>query len=175
MPDSMDIFDSGVQRDTRPQPSKADNIYTPPEATMQIVPFLNRQWRLWEGCYGRGDMYNTLVEAGFSVKGGPDEDYFHHIANTDWDCLVTNPPYSNHRDFVRAAINTGKPFAFLLRLAHLGGKTAYELYSRNDIQVIIPARRIHFFTPSGKSSNMFHNVWLTRGLGLEKDLLYIPS
>jgi hypothetical protein len=41
-----------------------------------------------------------------------------------------------------------KPFAFLIRLEHLGGVEIMSMLRHYDFNVIIPERRIHYITPN---------------------------
>ena len=74
----------------------------------------------------------------------------------------------------------GKPFALLCRLEHLGGVEALRLFQDAHIQVVIPERRINYITPkmlAGEKvgGSPFHSVWVTCGLDLPRDILYVKE
>ena len=143
----------------------AQELYTPPSATAQIVPFIPKGLVVWEMCYGRGDMANALRDSGISVVGDKNMDCFIDEPEA-YDIIVTNPPYRNNKDFLERAIKSGKPFALLMRLEHIGGVRASDLLKDLDIKILIPKRRINFITPKmrdGKSvgGSQFHTIWVT--------------
>lgn len=92
------------------------------------------------------------------------------------DCVVTNPPYSKKDAFLKKCYSLKKPFALLMPLSSLEGKTRGFLYRENGLQLIIPNKRINFITPSGKGQGAwFQTAWFTWGLNLPKDLLFVDA
>lgn len=145
--------------------SLAQELYTPPEATRQIIEFLPKNKIIWEMCYGRGDMADELRANGFEVVGNSEIDCFNEEPEL-FDIVVTNPPYRNNKDFIERAIMSNKPFAMLIRLEHLGGVRASRLLGDLEFTVLVPQKRINFITPKmreGKNvgGSPFHTVWLT--------------
>ena len=153
-----------------------NDMYTPPEALDYIERYLPKNKTYWEACYGLGHMADELKKRGFTVIGNKDWDIF--VENPEYDILITNPPFNGNKKFIKRAIELGKPFAFLIRLEHLGGVEALRLFKDLYIQIIIPEKRINYITPkmlAGEKvgGSLFHSVWLTRGLGLPKQINYI--
>jgi len=112
-------------------------------------------------CYGRGDMADVLKKAGHRVVGGENLDCF--ISHVNFDLIITNPPYRNNKEFVKLAIKSKKPFAFLMRLEHLGGVEAFEIFKDLDVKILIPKRRIDFITSKTRENikvggSPFHTV-----------------
>lgn len=149
---------------------KLDELYTPKYAIYPLLPFLDKEIKIWECASGKGDLAKHFREEGFEVREGYNffEDYF-----KDADVIVTNPPYSMKDDFLERAFEIGKPFAFLLPLTALEGIKRGKLYRENGIQLIIPNRRINFITPSGKGTAWFQTAWFCHGLCLPKDLMFV--
>ena len=145
-----------------------DEISTPEEAIYPLLKILKRNWIIWECCWGDGDLAKHLRKFGFKVVGDPDEDFF--TSKRDCDIIITNPPYSNKRDFIQRAIELRKPFAFLVPITTLEGKKSMELFHDKDIQIIIPNKRINFIKE--KSGSWFAVMWLTCGLNLRKSINY---
>ena len=148
-----------------------DEVYTPKEALYSLVPFVPKNWIIWECASGKGMLAQHLREEGYSVVLG--ENFF--TDNFHADCIITNPPYSIKDDFLERAFGLGKPFAFLLPLTALEGKFRGSLYRKHGIQLIIPNGRIHFIIPSGKKSAWFQTAWFTYGLNLPKDLMFVDK
>lgn len=145
-----------------------DEVYTPEIAIMSLLPHLNKEQVIWECCYGQGDLKRHFEKHGFKVVGNPGEDFF----KTEHECdvIITNPPYSNKREFIARALELNKPFAFLVPITTLEGKRSAEIFKDKQIQLIIPNKRINFM-PDQKGS-WFAVMWLTHGLKMEKDINY---
>jgi hypothetical protein len=149
--------------------AKHDEAYTPKEAIYPLLPFLKKEWKIWECASGTGELVKHFREEGFEVIGG--NNFFED--NFEADVIVTNPPYSLKEEFIERAYKIGKPFALLLPLTALEGIKRGALYSKYGIQLIIPNRRINFMIPSGKKSIWFQTAWFTHGLNLPKDLIFV--
>lgn len=147
-----------------------DEIYTPDYALEPLLPFIQKEWVIWECAYGNGALANHLKRRGFNVIGGG-EDFLQN--KRECDVIITNPPYSNKERFLKRAYELNKPFAFLMPLTALEGKKRGELYKKYGIQLIIPNCRIDFITPKNGKSSWFATAWFTHGLDLPKDLLFV--
>lgn len=147
-----------------------DEIYTPAYALNPLLPYLKREWKIWECAYGKGALVNHLKSQGFNVVGNG-EDFLQY--EIDCDVIITNPPYSLKEEFLERAYIIGKPFAFLLPLTALEGKSRGKLYHKYGIQLIIPNKRINFITPNNGKSSWFATAWFTWKLGLPKDLIFV--
>lgn len=166
-------------------------MYTPAKDAKKILPFLTtvhvtrNKPVIYECCYGAGHMARSFEEEGYTVVGSADCDFFSEHArkiSVTADVIVTNPPFRENKIFLERAFELNDysktPFAFLCRLEHLGGVKAHELFSERQIQIIIPKRRINFITPKMRrgidcAGSSFHSMWITYGLGLEKDITWI--
>ena len=98
----------------------------------------------------------------------------------NWDFLITNPPFNGNKKFIKRAIELNKPFAFLIRLEHLGGVEACYLFKDLNFQIIIPEKRINYLTPKKLKGEkvggaQFHSIWFTYGLNLPKQINYIKQ
>lgn len=150
----------------------AQELYTPPTATKQIVPYIPKKSIVWEMCYGRGDMAKELERNNIKVVGNKNMDCFEKEPEK-YDLIITNPPYRNNKDFLERAIQSKKPFALLMRLEHLGGVRASELLKDLDIKILIPQKRINFITPKMRKGELvggsqFHTIWITYKLIKDK-------
>lgn len=150
---------------------RTDEFFTPKYALNPLLPFLKKEWKIWECAYGTGALAKHLKEEGFNVL---DEDVDFLDFDLDCDILITNPPYSKKDEFLKRAFEIGKPFAFLMPLTTLEGIKRGKLFRDNGIQLIIPNRRINFITPSGKGSGAWFQVaWFCWKLNLPKELNFV--
>lgn len=156
----------------------AQELYTPPEATRQIIQFLDKSKIVWEMCYGKGHLADELKRNNIKVVGKENMDCFLEEPEK-YDLIITNPPYRNNKDFLERCIKSKKPFALLIRLEHLGGVRASRLLKDLDIKILIPKKRINFITPKmreGKSvgGSQFHTIWITyKIIKSKKQIIYL--
>lgn len=155
-----------------------NDMYTPPEAMDYIIPFLDKNLTYWEACWGRGHMADELKKRNFKVVGNNKIDCLVQEPKETWDFWITNPPFNGNKKFIRRAIELKKPFAFLIRLEHLGGVEALEILKDFDFKIIIPEKRINYITPkmlAGEKvgGSPFHSIWLTYKVELPKQINYI--
>ena len=154
-----------------------DDFQTPPIALEPLIPFLNPDWTIWECAVGKGNLSKELMKKGFNVietdiLGGNFD--FLTQKPIQWDCIITNPPFSLKQEFLQRCYELGTPFALLLPLTGLEGKKRGELFRKYGIQLIIPNKRINFETPSGKGGgSWFQTVWFCYGLNLPKELNFV--
>jgi len=103
-----------IQSNGRP-----DEFYTPKEAIQPLLPFLKKGWTIWECAWGKGSLAKHLKEnkeKDLKVIGLVEDFLNSEWENKNWDCIVTNPPYSLKEKFLRKCYELGKPFALLLPL-----------------------------------------------------------
>jgi len=142
---------------------RTDEFYTPKEAINPLLPYLNRDWIILENAWGKGHLARHLEAEGFKV-----------VADGEFDCIITNPPYSQKEKWLEKCYTTNKPFALLMPLTSLEGKKRGELYRKYGIELIIPNKRINFITPSGKGSgSWFQTAWFCWKLNLPKQLNFV--
>ena len=155
---------------------RSDEFQTPKEAILPLLPYLRKDWIIWECAWGKGSLAKHLEEKGFKVIGDKSVDF---LGENDgykdtWDCIITNPPYSKKEEFLRRCYILKQPFALLMPLTTLEGKKRGELFRKYGIQLIIPNKRINFITPSGKGSGAwFQTAWFCYKLNLPKDLMFV--
>ena len=159
-----------TKKSSRKLKIKLNEVYTPREAINPLLPYLKKEWKIWECASGKGHIAKYLREQGFEVMEG--QDFFNECL-AEADIIITNPPYSNKDDFLERAYILGKPFAFLLPIESLGAKRRGLLYKEYGIQLIIPHERINFIVPSGKKSAWFPTAWFCWQLNLPRDLMFV--
>ena len=148
-----------------------DECYTPEYAIIPLIQYLNKGCKIWDCAYGSGRLASHFKKHGFEVVGDNKLDFFN--TNLDCDIICTNPPYSKKDEFLHRAFELGTPFAFLLPLTTLEGINRGKMFKENQIQMIIPNRRINFEIPSNKKSAWFATAWFCWNLNLPKDLMFV--
>jgi len=154
---------------------RSDEFGTPKESILPLIPYLKKEWLIWECAWGKGSLAKHLERAGFNVIGESDVNFLEtKEVDESIDCIVTNPPYSLKDEFIEMCYSHNKPFALLMPLTALEGKRRGALYRKYGIQLLVPNKRINFITPSGKGSGAwFQTAWFCWKLNLPKDLNFV--
>ena len=156
-----------------------DDFQTPPEALKPLLPYLNKDWLIWECASGKGNLIKGLNKAGFihiigtDILQTPDYDFLRYKPEF-FDCIITNPPFSLKQEFLARCYQLKKPFALLLPLTTFETRKRQELFEKYGIEVILFDKRINFETPNRieKSSSWFATAWFTNWLNIGKQLTF---
>lgn len=126
---------------------EADRMYTPFYAVEPIIKYLPKDKIIW--CPFDEEEWSaysiTLKEHGYKVissslnKG---QDFFTYQPE-HWDVICSNPPFSKKDKILERLYSLGKPFAVLLPMNSLQGKSRYK-YFKNGIQLLSFDQRIGF-------------------------------
>jgi hypothetical protein len=146
--------------------SGRDLFQTPNYAVDLLIPFLNdivpmspyKSFRIWECAAGLGKIVNRLKTFGFDIYGSdlesedfPKHNFLTQSNGQDFDCIVTNTPFSLKRDFYLQCLSYQKPFALLIPADYSG----WIIKAVQDgAEKIIPTRRIDYITP-----NILMRIW----------------
>jgi len=154
---------------------RSDEFGTPEKAIYPLLPYLKKDWTIWECAWGKGSLAKHFEKFGFKVIGDKSVDF---LGENDgykdtWDCIITNPPYSIKEKFIERCYELGKPFALLMPLTALEGIKRGELFKKYGIQLIIPNRRINFIMPNKQGRSWFQVAWFCYKLNLPKDLMFV--
>ncbi len=156
-------------------PLGSDACQTPAYALTPLLPYLPKGMTIWEPAAGEGYLQRALSDGGFWVVSGDlitGQNFFEYEPDR-WDCLVTNPPFSIHSEWLERCYQLGKPFALLLKVDILGNKWEQAMFDQFGIEVIFVSPRINFKMPrlgwgdgDHKSSATFATAWFTWGLNI---------
>lgn len=151
-------------------------LYTPYYAVKPIVKYIPKDYKIW--CpfdMEWSSFYQTFKENGFDViRSHIDEgkDFFLYEPD-DYDAIISNPPFNIKDQILKRLYDLNKPFAVLLPLNTLQGKTRYK-YFKNGIQMLSFDQRIGFHNGQNMNSTIegspFATAYFCRNL-LPKDLI----
>lgn len=160
-------------------PQGYDACQTPPEAIDPLLPYLPREWRIWEPAAGEGLLVDALYDSDFHSVLASDiltgQNFFEYEPDEAWDALVTNPPYSIKYKWLARCYALGKPFALLLPVETLGAKQAQELFREYGLEVVFLDRRVNFKMPYkgwDGGGAQFPVAWFTRGLDIGQQMTF---
>ena len=155
-----------------------DDFQTPVEALWPLLPYLRKDWTVWECAAGNGNLVAELMNNGYDVVASDVKDgkNFLQWRPARFDCVVTNPPYSLKQEFLERCYQLGKPFALLLPLTTFETRKRQALFVKHGLQVVFFDRRINFETPGpgkGEGGAWFATAWFTWGLQLGRDMTFV--
>ena len=139
----------------------SDELYTPESAINILLPYLKKDWVIWECAYGTGKLAEHFQRNGFKVIGEQSKDFLNkdlELNKKGFSCIITNPPFSLKIKFIERCYEIGKPFALLLPLTALEGIKIQKMFKENGIQILFPRGRIDF---NGKGAPWFYTCWFT--------------
>jgi len=138
---------------------KQDHFDTPEYAVKPLLPYLNKKWRYWEptDTYGRSGIAEALTANKFKVVTTKqvDIDFLKDDAPFKYDCIITNPPFSQKDAFIKRCIDLGKPWAMLLPITALEGVQRGKLFKACDVELLVLDRRVEFMNGSVR----FNTSW----------------
>lgn len=154
----------------------SDIFQTPAWPVLSLLPYIPIEWKIWEPACGKGQLVNTLLSAGYETIGTDIQDGFDFLDDLsaigrDFDCIITNPPYSTKDKWLTRCFEIGKPFALLLPITALGEQYRVQLYRQHGIQIVLLPERVHFETPTGEGKGAwFYTAWFCNGLDLPNQI-----
>ena len=146
----------------------SDECYTPIEAIEPLLPYLNNGVKYYDCTSGvSGSIVESLRNAGLSCEYSRGRDFLTSTFS-DYDCIITNPPYSKKDKFIEKCYSTGKPFALLLPVSSLQGIARNRMFREYGLELLVLDKRIDF---TGKGSPHFGVAWFCHKI-LPKDICY---
>jgi len=146
------------------QNKKHDHFDTPAYAVRPLLKYIKKEWVIWEptDTTGKSEIARVLRENGNIVISTSKEtfDFLTDVPNFEYDCIITNPPYTLKDQFIKQCFETNKPWAMLLPLTALEGVKRGELYSYWGLELLVLDRRVEF---TG-GSVWFNTSWFCRGI-----------
>lgn len=73
------------------------------------------------------------------------QDFYTYEPKEHWDCIVSNPPFTNKRLIFERALNFGKPFALIMSNTWLNDAAPKQLFKNKDLQLLMFDKRMKFF------------------------------
>lgn len=177
--DPTDPKQSALMRDARIVPQ--NDYYTPDFATEYVVPYLKEAGfkTLWEPACGKGHMSRCLSNNGFEVVSsdiwmGPEYDLHDFEPVSEYDAIVTNPPFQNKTQTIKRFFDLGKPFALLVPITTFDSGPIRKMLKEHDGEwgFLAPPRTIHYIrADKAKSRSFFYSGWLTHKIPSIKNIV----
>ena len=156
--------------------ASGDEVFTPFYAVEPLLKYIPKNKTIWMPFDEEWSaFYQKLKEEGFNVVRSSlqeGQDFFEYEPN-EWDLIVSNPPFSLKDKVLERLYLFNKPFAILLPLNSLQGKTRYK-YFKQGIQILSFDARISYHNKEHMDKvvkgSPFATAYFCRDL-LPKDLI----
>tara|TARA_R110001592_G_scaffold166846_1_gene402112 strand:- start:91 stop:570 length:480 start_codon:yes stop_codon:yes gene_type:complete len=146
-----------------------DDYMTPKYAWDNIKQYIPKDKIIWEAFMGDGKSGEYLKELGLNVIHN-DNDFF---KSNEGDIIVSNPPFSKCKEILPRLKELNKPFILILPSSKIN--TQYFRLFKNDIQLIIPLKRIQFLKNGNELNNKcnFDCFYYCYKINLPKDIIWL--
>jgi len=154
---------------------KNDEYYTSFETWKLILPFIPKDFIIWECFYSENSKSaQYLRELEFEVVSENIDFYNNNLG----DIIVSNPPFSDLKKIMIRLYEINKPFILIVPISKLCCK--YMKIFKNKIQIIIPPKRINFIkcNENGKvidqdNTSNFDSIFLCYKINLPSDIVFL--
>lgn len=154
---------------------KNDECYTKAYAVKPILKYIPKNAIVWCPFDTSDSQFVKQIslqnEVVFShIKDGKD---FYSYEPEKWDCIVSNPPFTNKRKIFERALSFEKPFALIMSNTWLNDSAPKQLFRNKDLQLLMFEQRMKFDNaPNDKaitfSSSYFCWNFLPKQIVIEK-------
>ena len=152
---------------------KSDDYATPAHAWKDIEHFIPKDKVIYMPFYYDGSAKERMEALNVKWVIHSDVDYFKN--NFEYDLVIDNPPFSKKREILQKLKEDDKPFILLLPTATICMQYFQNLFRQDNIQLIIPKKRIHFEVDgeAPKAGAYFDCFYYCYKMELDKDINFI--
>ena len=157
-----------------------DENYTPKYAVKSVLEYIKPEWVIWcpfdtEESEFVKEISKTNKVIYSHIKYG--QDFYNYEPKEHWDCLISNPPFTNKRKIFERALSFNKPMALLMSNTWLNDKYSKWVFyeSGRNMQLLMFDKRIEYLSPNSDiknkitfSSSYYCSDFLQKGIILKK-------
>lgn len=127
---------------------KNDEYVTPKYGVIPILKYIPKDAVVWCPFDKEDSEFVKLIrERGNKViyshiDNG--EDFYTYTPNERWDCIISNPPFTNKRKIFERALSFDKPFALMMSNTWLNDAAPKQLFLHKQLQLLMFDKRINF-------------------------------
>lgn len=71
-------------------------------------------------------------------------DFYTYNPKEHWDCIISNPPFTNKRKIFERALSFNKPFALMMSNTWLNDAAPKQIFYQKQLQLLMFDKRIRF-------------------------------
>ena len=125
-----------------------DECMTLDYAVEPIIKYIPKNWTVW--C--PFDTENSEFVKQITANGNKvihshiseDKDFYTYEPDEQWDCIISNPPFTNKRGIFERALSFNKPFALIMSNTWLNDSAPKQLFKDKDLQLLMFDKRMKF-------------------------------
>ena len=117
--------------------------YSTPKSAWENIKHIIPKVQIYEAFYGDGKSGQYLEELGFDVIHEP-IDFFDNDTLPPYECLVSNPPFSQTKQIMKRLAELDMPFIIIMPASKICTSYFRENFMNKKLQIIIPRKRIQF-------------------------------
>lgn len=72
------------------------------------------------------------------------QDFYKYEPDEYWDCIISNPPFTNKRKIFERALSFNKPFALIMSNTWLNDSAPKKIFKTKDLQLLMFDKRMKF-------------------------------
>lgn len=130
-----------------------DECYTPYYAVKAIIKYVDKNKKIWcpfdtedsqfvKQLKANGNtVYNTHISLG--------QDFYTYEPYFTWDCIISNPPFTDKRKIFEKALSYNKPFALIMSNTWLNDSAPKQLFKNKELQLLMFEERMKFVDSNG--------------------------
>lgn len=133
-----------------------DECMTLGYAVEPIIKYIPKEWVVW--CpfdTKESEFVKQIRENGNKViysHISEGKDFYTYEPDEHWDCIISNPPFTNKKKIFERALSFDKPFALIAPNTWWNDAAPYHLFKDKELQVLSFNRRMRFLN-NGKVQN----------------------
>lgn len=118
-----------------------DECLTPDYGVKPIIKYIPKDWVVWCPFDKKESEFVKQIKANGNkvicshIDNG--QDFYTYEPNEHWDCIVSNPPFTNKRKIFERALSFGKPFALVMSNTWLNDSAPKQLFKEKDLQLLM--------------------------------------
>ena len=144
--------------------NEKDEYYTPKILAEAIIPYLIEQKTIW--CpfdTENSEFVICLKEAGFKVIHShiwTGEDFFEYEPVQEYDCIISNPPFTRKLEVFHRLFDLGKPFAMVMGLPILNYQEVGTFFCEQQkegrhLELLVVDKKVSFDGNTASFNNSF--------------------
>lgn len=132
-----------------------DECYTPMEGVYPILKYILKDWVVWCPFDTKESNFVKLISKQNKVicsHISEGKDFYNYEPTEHWDCIISNPPFTNKRKIFERALSFNKPFALIMSNTWLNDSAPKQIFKEKDLQLLMFEERMKFVN-NGKVDN----------------------
>lgn len=135
-----------------------DENYTPYYGVYPILKYIPKESIVWCPFDKEDSFFVKLISKTNRVIFSHidnNQDFFNYEPNKHWDCIISNPPFKNKRQFFERVLSFNKPFALIMTNAWLNDAYSKKVFmdKNKQMQLLMFDKRIKFTNPYGRPND----------------------